>query len=96
MSGFVGGQMRFHDHNNIEQISKLFMPQRPLVNTGLELLVNRRSFQVGRLNRLLAVDRFLDSRCQSRLCSTWRPRIFKEGKSTWGPQWRPMAFFTTI
>lgn len=51
---------------------------------------------LGCLNRLLSVDRFLDSRCPSRLCSAWRPRIFKEVKSSWTPQWRPMAFFITI
>ncbi len=41
---------------------------------------------LGCLNRLLSVDQFLDSRCQSRLSSAWRPRIFKEVKSTRAPQ----------
>src|SRR5712691_10593836 len=41
---------------------------------------------MGCLNRLLSVDQFLDSRCQSRLSSAWRPRIFKEVKSTRAPQ----------
>src|SRR5438132_2107263 len=34
--------------------------------------------KLGCLNRPLSVDRFLDSRCQSRLCSAWGPRIFQD------------------
>ena len=54
------------------------------------------TIDVGCLNRLLSVNRFLDSRYQSRLCSAWGSRIFKEVRSTWGPQWRSMAFFIII
>ena len=50
MGGFVGGQIRFHDHDNIEQIGKLFMPQRHLVNARLYIFVNRRGLQVLRRN----------------------------------------------
>ena len=53
---------------------------------------------LGCLNRLLSVDQFLDSRCQSRLSSAWRPRIFKEVKSalitvraTWVPSGLPLG-----
>ena len=53
MSGFVGGQIRFHDHDNIEQIGKLFMPQRHLVDTGLYIFFNRRGLQVLRRNVLI-------------------------------------------
>ena len=38
--------------------------------------------ELGCLNRLLSVDRFLDSRCQSRLSSAWWPSIFKESVSS--------------
>src|SRR5713101_4459048 len=57
---------------------------------------SRQCLGVGCLNRFLSVDRFLDSRCHSRLSSTWRPRIFKEVKFTRRPQWRPMTFFITV
>lgn len=42
MSGFGGGQIRLHDHDNIEQIGKLFMPHRHLVDTGLSIFFHRR------------------------------------------------------
>src|SRR5438093_3769123 len=51
---------------------------------------------LGCLNRLFSVDRFLGSRCQSRLSAVWCPRIFKEVQSTRAPQWRPIEFFITI
>src|SRR2546428_2314194 len=69
--------------------------QRTSVST-LKGIYNMIAFVLGCLNRLLSVDQFLDSRCQNRLSSAWRPRIFKEVKSTRAPQWRPMAFFRTI
>jgi len=53
------------------------------------------TLRVGCLNRLLSVDRFLDSRCQSRLSSAWWRSIFKESVSSRDPQWRPMEFFIT-
>ena len=47
-------------------------------------------------NRLLSVDRFLDSRCQSRPSCAWWRNIFKEAKPTRRPQWGPMLPSTTI
>jgi hypothetical protein len=51
---------------------------------------------LGCLNRLLSVDRFLDSRCQSRRCSTWWHRIFKQSASNRVPHVRPQTFLVTI
>jgi hypothetical protein len=51
---------------------------------------------LGCLNRLLSIDRFLDSRCQSRLCSAWWHRIFKQSASNQVPHVRPQTFFVTI
>src|SRR5216684_6100971 len=68
----------------------MLFPNRMLVR------INVTTIGLGRLNWLLSVDRFLDSRCQSRLSSAWRPRIFKEVQSTRAPPWRPMIFFITI
>ena len=49
----------------------------------------------GRPNRLLSVDRFLDSRCQSGLSSArWR-RIFKKWVSRRASPLRPIEFFIT-
>jgi transposase-like protein len=52
--------------------------------------------QIGCLNRFLSIDRFLDSRCQSRLCSAWWHRIFKQSASNQVPHVRPQTFFVTI
>ena len=51
---------------------------------------------LGCLNRLLSIDRFLDSRCQRRLCSAWWRRIFKGSASSGIPQVRPIGFFITL
>src|SRR2546422_4774227 len=51
---------------------------------------------LGCLNRLLSVDRFLDSRCQSRLSSAWWRNIFKGSASSRTPHLRPVEFFITI
>jgi transposase-like protein len=47
------------------------------------------------LNRFLSVDRFLDSRCQSRLSSAWRGGIFKASGASRTSQLRPIEFFIT-
>ena len=47
-------------------------------------------------NRLLSVDRFLDSRCQSRPSCAWWRNIFKEVKPIRRPQWGPMVPSATI
>ena len=52
--------------------------------------------QLGCLNRLFSVDRFLDSRCQSRCCSAWWRRVFKESVSSRESQLRPIGFFISI
>src|SRR5437870_500753 len=52
--------------------------------------------RIGCLNWLLSIDRFLDSRCQSRLCSAWWRRIFKQSASNRVPHVRPQTFFVTI
>jgi predicted HTH domain antitoxin len=57
------------------------------LNNGLEL---------GGLNRVLSVDRFLDSRCQSRLSSAWWDSMFKASASRRTPQLRPMEFSITV
>ena len=52
--------------------------------------------RVGCLNRLLSVDRFLDSRCQNRLFSAWWGSIFKASASSQAGQPRPRALFVTV
>ena len=41
----------------------------PSIFVGTHSISNEHKLELGRLNRLLSVDRFLDSRCQSRLSS---------------------------
>jgi hypothetical protein len=60
-----------------------------------ELETTARRTGLGCLNQLLSVDRFLDSRCQSRLCFAWWPSIFRAPVSSREPQLRPMEFFIT-
>src|SRR5215475_3107530 len=47
MSHLVSLHIRFHNHHNIEHLSKLFMPEGQLVNISLYLFINRRGLQVG-------------------------------------------------
>ena|SRR2546428_53078 len=51
---------------------------------------------LGCLKWLLAVDRFLDSRCQSRLSSAWWRSIFKEQGVIQARQLRAMEIFVSI
>jgi hypothetical protein len=53
-------------------------------------------FDVGRPNRFLAIDRFLDSRGQSRLSSAWWRSIFHDDRFIQARQLRPIAFFIPI
>src|SRR6266446_5106432 len=46
-------------------------------------------------NRPLALDRFLDSKCQSRLFHAWWRSIFKEKGVIQARQPRPISIFTT-
>src|SRR6266478_976283 len=48
---------------------------------------------VGRPNRLLALDRFLDSKCQSRLSHAWWRSIFSEKGFIQARQLRPIGVF---
>src|SRR6266571_6323647 len=59
-------------------------------------IADEESPTLGCLNRLLSVDRFLDSRCQSRLSSAWWRNIFKGSASSRTPHLRPVEFFITI
>ncbi len=52
--------------------------------------------EIGCLKWLLAVDRFLDSRCQSRLSSAWWRSIFKEQGVIQARQLRAMEIFVSI
>ncbi len=52
--------------------------------------------RLGCLKWLLAVDRFLDSRCQSRLSSAWWRSIFKEQGVIQARQLRAMEIFVSI
>ena len=54
------------------------------------------TIELGCLNRLLSVDRFLDSRGQSRLFSAWWGSIFKASASSQAGQPRPRALFVTV
>ena len=48
MSRLVGLQIPFHNHHNIEHLSKLLMPESHLIQVGLSLFINRRGLQVCR------------------------------------------------
>jgi hypothetical protein len=78
----VGMQIVHHEtnllHVGIMLINKFFDKMRPIL---------------GRPNRRLAVDRFLNSRCQSRLSDVWWPSIFNEKGLRWARQLRTIAFF---
>ena len=52
--------------------------------------------RVGRPSRLLALDRFLDSKCQSRLSHAWWRSIFSEKGCIQARQLRPIGVFITI
>jgi hypothetical protein len=52
--------------------------------------------RLGCLNRLLFIDWFLDSKCQSRLCSAWWGSIFKASASNRTGQLRPRALFVNV
>ena len=83
------GRIEHEDNLINHRFSWLIMSQSFLL-TAFVLLRNHPD--LGRPNRRSAVDRFLDSRCQSCLASVWRRRIFQALKSTWTPQWRPIAW----
>jgi hypothetical protein len=51
---------------------------------------------LGRPNRLSAVDRFLDSKCQSRFSDVWWGHIFNEKRFIQGCQLRAILIFTTL
>ena len=59
MSRLVCLQMPFHNHHNIEHLSKFFMPERHLINVGLYPFINRCGLQICRRNipivQLLAI-----------------------------------------
>src|SRR5713226_1527070 len=54
------------------------------------------STRVGRPNRFLVVDRFLDSRCQSRLSYAWWRSPFNEKRFIQTQEMRTAEFFITI
>ena len=51
---------------------------------------------LGRPNRFLVVDRFLDSRCQSRLSYAWWRSPFNEKRFIQTQEMRTAEFFITI
>ena len=62
------------------------------------ILVNgtkEEAIDLGCPNRPLALDRFLDSKCQSRLFHAWWRSIFKEKEVIQARQPRPIRIFTT-
>jgi len=58
--------------------------------------VDKDAPELGCLKWLLAVDRFLDSRGQSRLSSAWWRSIFKEQGVIQARQLRAMEIFVSI
>ena len=46
MGAFVGLEVRFHDNDNIEQLSKLFVQHLDLVYVGLDVVFHTAVFQV--------------------------------------------------
>ena len=54
-----------------------------------------KAVKIGCPNRPLALDRFLDSPCQSRLSHAWWRSIFNEKGVIQGCQLRPLGIFTT-
>lgn len=75
---------------NKERIDEADILAAARESQGLERL---EQIKLGCPNRFLVVDRFLDSRCQSRLFDAWWPRVVREVKSTRAWQWRPIVFF---
>ena len=66
-----------------------------LIQSSLEGLQIPVATGLGRLKRRLSIDRFLDSKCQSRLFHAWRRRIFNDQWVIEVGQLRPIAVFTT-
>ncbi len=58
--------------------------------------IHKRAFALGRPNRPLALDRFLDSKCQSRLSHAWWRSIFDEKGFIQARQLRPIGIFISI
>src|SRR6267378_2219358 len=86
ISGFITKQGALLNRYRLHEFVQLF----------LLLTQERCVLDLGCPNRLSSVDRFLDSRCQSRpSCALWR-NIFKEAKPTRRPQWGPMIHSTTL
>jgi hypothetical protein len=94
---FVTLLLMFPDNRKPNVYRKMSAWKRFLIRQIPLLSVEgKRAFILGCLNRLLSIDRFLDSRCQSRLCSAWWHRIFKQSASNRVPHVRPQTFFVTI
>src|SRR6266536_3324724 len=91
----------FHRAIYSSNSSLLCMEELSITTTVFFLIFLQKSFKqatttVGRPNRLLALDRFLDSTCQSRLSHAWWRSIFSEKGFIQARQLRPIGVFITI
>ena len=76
-------------------VYNLEQPESSYRSNFLSLVLHNAYSLLGCLNRPLALDRFLDSKCQSRLFhACWR-RIFNEKGVIQARQLRPIRIFTT-
>jgi hypothetical protein len=82
----------FSGHNHDYSMLKQELPPDRDWFTDINVLVD---LGLGCPNRPLALDRFLDSQCQSRLSHAWWRSIFNEKGVIQVCQLRPIGIFTT-